>query len=162
MNPINVAACISPLLLVCPATMAAAPVLEIVVARSVSGPAVTPVRLSAEQFRALPQTHMTTSTSWTPAATFTGVKLASLMKLAGAKGQFVQVHALDDYAMRIPVADFTRYGIILAHSMNGKSLETSRFGPYFIIYPKDKFPQELGTPTSEAKFVWQVSRLVFE
>ena len=118
--------------------------------------------LSAEQFEAMPQSSITTATTWTPVSKFTGVKMEEILRVTGAKGEFAQVYALDDYSVRIPVADFKRYGLVLARSMNGKPLEASKFGPYFLVYPKDKYPKELNTPTSEAKFVWQVSRIVFQ
>lgn len=119
-------------------------------------------RLGASQFLAMPQSSITTATTWTPVSKFTGVKMEEIMRLTGAKGEYAQVYALDDYSVRIPVADFKRYGVLLARSMDGKPLDTSNFGPYFLIYPKDKYPKELNTPTSEAKFVWQVSRIVFQ
>lgn len=118
--------------------------------------------LSADQFMALPQSSITTATTWTPVSKFTGVKMEEIMRATGAKGEYAQVYALDDYSVRIPVADFKRYGVVLARTMNGKPLDPSKFGPYFLVYPKDKHPKELNTPTSEAKFVWQVSRIVFQ
>jgi hypothetical protein len=118
--------------------------------------------ITPEQFAALPRATITTATSWTPVSTFTGVRMEEIMRLTGAKGAHVRVFALDDYSVQIPVADFRRYGVILASSMNGKPLPRNAFGPYFLIYPKDKYPKELGTPTAEAKFVWQVHRLVFQ
>ncbi|NHZ99073.1 molybdopterin-dependent oxidoreductase [Massilia sp. CCM 8734] len=118
--------------------------------------------LSANQLLAMPQSSITTATTWTPVSKFTGVKMEEIMRLTGAKGEYAHVYALDDYSVRIPVADFKRYGVVLAHSMNGRPLESNRFGPYFLIYPKDKHSKELNTPTSEAKFVWQVNRIVFQ
>ena len=138
------------------------PVLEIsgkITARPKSG---NVYRLSEVQFRALPQSSITTATTWTPVSKFTGVKMEEIMRVTGAKGEFAQFYALDDYSVRIPVADFKRYGVVLAHSMNHKPLDPNKFGPYFLIYPKDKHPMELNTPTSVAKFVWQVSRIVFQ
>jgi len=118
--------------------------------------------LTPARFQALPQSSITTATSWTPVATFSGVTMEDLIKATGAQGDYVQVHALDDYSVRIPVTDFRKYGVIIARYMNGKALPCNSFGPYFIIYPKDKYPTELSTPTAEAKFVWQVNRIEFK
>lgn len=120
------------------------------------------LRLTSSQFQSMPQSSITTSTSWTPKSKFTGVRMDEIMRLAGAKGEYVQVYALDDYSVRIPVSDFKRYGVILARSRNGQPLDPSKFGPYFLIYPKDQFPKELDCPTGEAKFVWQVSRIMVQ
>lgn len=119
-------------------------------------------QLSERQFQSLPQSSVTTSTAWTKPATFTGVRMSDIARLTGAQSKFVRVYALDDYSVRIPVSDFAKYGVIIARYMNGQPLQRNSFGPYFIIYPKDRFPAELSTPTSEAKFVWQVNRLVFD
>lgn len=118
--------------------------------------------LTPSMLARLPQASITTTTAWTPVATFTGVRMNDIIRVTGARGGHVQVYALDDYSVRIPNEDFHRYGVIVARTMNGQPLLRNRFGPYFIIYPKDKFPKELGTPTAEAKFVWQVHRLVFQ
>lgn len=138
------------------------PMLEIGGNISASTAAGKKFTLSQDQFQAMPQSSITTATTWTPVSKFTGVKMEEIMRVAGAKGEYAQVYALDDYSVRIPVADFKRYGVVLARSMNGKPLEANKFGPYFLIYPKDKHPKELSTPTAEAKFVWQVSRIVFQ
>lgn len=138
------------------------PVLEIGGNIAVLPNAAKVYKLSAGQFQTLPQSSITTATTWTPVSKFTGVKMEEIMRVTGAKGDFAQVYALDDYSVRIPIADFKLYGVVLASSMNGKPLDPSKFGPYFLIYPKDKHPKELNTPTAEAKFVWQVSRIVFQ
>jgi hypothetical protein len=119
-------------------------------------------QLTPAQFQALPQSSITTATSWTPVATFSGVKMEDLIQATGAQGSYAQVYALDDYSVRIPVADFRKYGVIIARYMNGQPLPRNGFGPYFIIYPKDKYPKELSTPTAAAKFVWQVNRIEFK
>jgi hypothetical protein len=58
------------------------------------------------------------------------------------------------------VLDAARYGVILAHTMNESRLKVNTFGPLFLIYPRDKYQQELKSPDAEAKFVWQVDRIV--
>lgn len=130
--------------------------------KTFSDPARRLHQLTPAQFRALPQSSITTATSWTPVATFSGVKMEDLMQATGAQGTYAEVSALDDYSVRIPVADFRKYGVIIARYMNGQPLPRNGFGPYFIIYPKDKYPKELSTPTAEAKFIWQVNRIEFK
>lgn len=46
--------------------------------------------------------------------------------------------------------------MILARTMNGKVLDNNNYGPLWIMYPRDQFPDELKTPISEAKFAWQI------
>ena len=115
--------------------------------------------LSEAQLLALPAHSITTSTSWTPRATFTGPLLADILKLVGAHGSQIEVHTLDDYVETIPVSDCGRYGVIVAYSMNGKRLKVSDFGPLFLIYPRDAFPTELSGADADSKFVWQIKGL---
>lgn len=56
----------------------------------------------------------------------------------------------------IPWSDMDRYGIILAHSQNGDRLSKRKFGPLFLMYPRDQYASVLDTPTGTEKFIWQV------
>ncbi|HZS79892.1 MAG TPA: molybdopterin-dependent oxidoreductase [Herbaspirillum sp.] len=109
---------------------------------------------------ALGQHIIKTSTSWTPESSFTGPRLSVVLSKAGAIGTHVEVHTLDDYTYTISVDEADRYGAILAHTMNGKKLQVSDFGPLFLIYPRDQYPHELRTPVAEAKFIWQIRKLI--
>ena len=123
-------------------------------------PAQREYHLTEEQLLALPAHSITTSTSWTPRATFTGPLLADILKLVGTHGSQIEVHTLDDYIETIPVSDCARYGVIVAYSMNGKRLKVSDFGPLFLIYPRDAFPTELSGADADSKFVWQIKDLI--
>jgi hypothetical protein len=109
---------------------------------------------------ALPVHSITTSTTWTPRATFSGPLLSDVLKAVGAHGTVIEVQTLDDYTGTIPVSDCARYGVIVADSMNGKRLRVSDFGPLFLIYPRDAFPSELDSPAADSKFVWQIKALI--
>jgi hypothetical protein len=100
-----------------------------------------------------------TSTTWTPESAFTGPKLSDVLDKVGVTGTILEMHALDDYTYSIPVSDAKQYGVVLAYSMNGERIKADRFGPIFVIYPRDDH-EELRKPTAEAKFVWQLSRIV--
>lgn len=115
---------------------------------------------SESDLLALGQHTIETSTSWTPESSFTGPRLSVVLSKAGAIGTHVEVHTWDDYAYTIPVDEADRYGAILAHTMNGKRLQVSDFGPLFLIYPRDRYPHELRTPVAEGKFIWQIRELI--
>ncbi|MFM0225824.1 putative pterin-binding protein [Paraburkholderia dipogonis] len=112
------------------------------------------------QLLALPVHAITTSTTWTPRSTFTGPLLADILKTVGAYGGQVEIHTLDDYTYTIPVSDCDRYGVVVAYSMNGRRLKISDFGPLFLIYPRDAFPDELTGASGDSKFVWQIKALI--
>jgi hypothetical protein len=112
------------------------------------------------QLLALPAHSITTATTWTPRSTFTGPRLADILKTVGASGSAVEIHTLDDYTYTIPVSDCDRYGVVVAYSMNGQRLKISDFGPLFLIYPRDAFPDELKGAEGDAKFVWQIKAFI--
>ncbi|RKP52240.1 molybdopterin-dependent oxidoreductase [Trinickia fusca] len=116
--------------------------------------------LTEKDLLAMPQYTIDTSTSWTKKAQFAGPRLSDVLKRVGARGNALEFHSLDDYAYTIPADDATRYGVILARTMNGKPLQVKDFGPLFLIYPRDRYPDELRTPVAEAKFIWQVTKIV--
>ncbi|MCC8404414.1 molybdopterin-dependent oxidoreductase [Paraburkholderia sp. MMS20-SJTN17] len=115
---------------------------------------------SESQLLALPVHAITTSTTWTPRSTFTGPRLADILKIVGSYGTKIEFHTFDDYTYTVPVADCARYGVIVAYSMNGQRLKLSDFGPLFLIYPRDAFPDELTGAAGDSKFVWQIKALI--
>ena len=112
------------------------------------------------QLLALPVHPITTSTTWTPRSTFTGPRLSDILKVVGAYGTEVEFHTFDDYTYTVPVSDCDRYSVIVAYSMNGQRLKLSDFGPLFLIYPRDAFPDELTGAAGDSKFVWQIKALI--
>ena len=120
----------------------------------------TVFHFSETELLALPAHSISTSTTWTAKSTFTGPLLADILKTVGAYGDQVEIHTLDDYTYTVPVSDASRYGVIVAYSVNGKRLQVSDFGPLFLIYPRDQFPGELAGASADAKFVWQIKALI--
>jgi hypothetical protein len=100
-----------------------------------------------------------TSTAWTEGQPqFEGVMLKTLLERLGASGDAVIAVALNDYKVEIPIADFSRYPVILAYRMNGELLKVREKGPLWIIYPQDDFPA-LKNKETQSKWVWQVKEL---
>ncbi len=100
-----------------------------------------------------------TVTPWyTGPVTFEGVPMARLMERVGAEGDTVQAIALNDYSTEIPIADFARWGVLLALKRDGKYLEVRDKGPLFIVYPYDT-DGELRSPRYYGRSAWQVARL---
>lgn len=114
---------------------------------------------SEAAFLTLPRTSIRTSTSWTPTSVFVGPLLLTVMKEAGVTSGTLTVKTLDDLSVPIPWDDLGRYGVILAHSQDGKRLDEKRWGPLWTMYPRDQYPQELRGPIPESRFVWQVNRI---
>ncbi|NJN46526.1 MAG: molybdopterin-dependent oxidoreductase [Candidatus Competibacteraceae bacterium] len=99
------------------------------------------------------------TTPWTDGIQeFDGVLMRDVMKAVGATGQEVLASALNDYAITIPLDDFTQYPILLAFAANGKALTRRDKGPLWIIYPTEEFP-ETNTATHIARSIWQLYHL---
>lgn len=104
---------------------------------------------------------VTTSTVWTERGPhqFEGVLMRDVLKSVGATAATtVKAKALNDYQVEIPVADFQRYDVILASSMDGKVLTARDKGPLWIIYPRDDHG-ELADERMDQRWVWQLNRL---
>jgi len=120
----------------------------------------TVYHISEAELMKLPVHTITTSTTWTPKATFAGPLLGDVMKLVDARADRVELHTIDDYSYTVSASEAEHYGAILAYSMNGVRLKVSNFGPLFLIYPRDAYPSELSGSAAEAKFVWQIKAMV--
>ena len=114
------------------------------------------------QLLRLPVHAISTSTAWTPRTTFTGPLLSDVLDAVGAYGSEIEIHTLDDYICDVPVADAARYGVVLAYAMNGRRLKVSDYGPLFLIYPRDQYPQELHDAAGDAKFAWQIKSMTIK
>ena len=114
---------------------------------------------SEAEFLKLATVSITTGTAWTPTSVFVGPLLVDVMHAAGVTAGTLTLKALDDYSTLIPWDDLKRYGVILAHTQDGQRLNNQRWGPLWIIYPRDQNAAELKGPIAESRFVWQVDRI---
>ena len=73
-----------------------------------------------------------------------------MLKTVDAHGTEIEFRCIDEYTFTIPVSDADKYGVILARTMNGKVLDNDNYGPLWVMYPRDQYPDELKTPLGEA------------
>ena len=69
--------------------------------------------------------------------------------------------ALNDYRVRIPIADFRRWPVMLALKMNGQYMSVRDKGPIWVVYPNHLDP-ELGQDAYQARWIWQLVEITFE
>lgn len=122
----------------------------------------TDTLMTKEIFSRLPQSEITTTTPWTPvgkALSFRGVRMIDLLNYININGSALKVHALDGYEIMISMEDAVKYNILLADEMDGKKLGIRDFGPYFVVYPVDEYPEELNIPKYLSQFVRQVDKI---
>jgi hypothetical protein len=103
---------------------------------------------------------ITTSTPWHDGPVrFDGVPMAALMQAVGAEGETATALALNDYSTDIPIADFARFGVVLALLRNGAPMRVSDKGPLFVVYPYDSSP-ELRTRLYYSRSAWSVAQII--
>lgn len=112
-----------------------------------------------EELLALPQRSITTATIWTPTARFTGPALADVLSHVQASGETIRLSALNDYSVDVPWSDLDSYAPILAHSRDGQRMDVAKYGPLWLMYPRDQFPNELGGRLAASRFIWQVQAI---
>ncbi len=110
----------------------------------------------------LPQQTFTTKTPWDKQPVkFTGPLLRDVLAAAKASGTTLKASALNDYKTSIPIADATRFDIVLAHKMNDQAIPVRTKGPLFIIYPFDTKP-ELQSTVYYERSAWQLKSIDIE
>src|SRR5260370_18653668 len=108
----------------------------------ISGLVEEPVRLTWAEFRALPQTHVTSDfhcvTRWSRLDNrWNGVLFTDVMKLVKMKpeAQFALVLAQEGYTANVPLADLLRGDVLLSFEHDGEPLATEHGGPFRLIVP---------------------------
>lgn len=117
---------------------------------------------SVEELEKLGLSTVRTSTTWTDGTpVFEGVLMSDIAKAHGVSGGTVMVTAINDYQAEIPVAEILAFPVLLATRMNGERMSVRDKGPFWIIYPRDEFP-EFADERHNFKWVWQVKELRFQ
>jgi hypothetical protein len=117
-------------------------------------------KFDRDMLEALGWSAFTTSTPWYDAPlTFAGVRMTSLMQAVRAEGDVVVAGSLNDYETRIPINDFSSFGVLLALKCNGEYMPVRDKVPLFIVYPFDSEP-ELKSQKYYSRSAWQLARLV--
>jgi hypothetical protein len=97
-----------------------------------------------EALDALPQVSFETATVWTDEIqSFSGVPVAVLLDEAGLseaigqEGGVLQLAALNDYKVEIPLDEITPELPIVATRIDGETVSVRDKGPYWLVYPYD-------------------------
>lgn len=118
-----------------------------------------PVTLELGDLDAMPQQSFTTSTIWTDGqVTFSGVPLKALLDSLDTTGSTVEMVALNDYKVSMPIAELEDTAPIIATRMDGKPMSVRDKGPYWVVFPYDEDPK-YQTETIYSLSIWQLNRL---
>ena len=103
-----------------------------------------------------------TETPWTiGSVTFEGVLLRDLIASVGATGTRIVATALNDYSVRIPAEDYTRYDVLVATRRDGEILTVRDKGPTWIIYPWSDNPP-LKKQLFYSRSIWQLKAITVQ
>ena len=106
--------------------------------------------------------HIFTSTPWTDGVIdFEGVLISDVLAAVDAQGTALEATALNDYKVKIDVADLQKYPVIIAMSADGKPLTRRDKGPLWVIYPLDDYP-EIEHMGKLWNMIWQLNRIVVQ
>lgn len=108
---------------------------------------------------ALPQLSFKTSTPWTKGVmTFSGPALKTILDRAGATKGIALAIALNDYSVKIPVADADAAAPVVVTRIDGKTYGVRAKGPLWVLYPFDSSPK-YRTEVNDARSIWQLTKL---
>lgn len=108
----------------------------------------------------LPHRRLRTTTIWTRGPQrFEGVLLRDLLDWLGVRRDAtIEAHAINDYTTRIPAADASDPGPIIAYRRNGALMPLRENGPLWIIYPYDADPR-WQTEVVYSRSIWQLDHM---
>src|SRR5437899_8998149 len=108
----------------------------------ISGQVEQPLRLTWEEFRALPQTEVTSDfhcvTRWSRLDNrWKGVLFSDVMKLVkpNPEVQFALVLAEEGYTANVPLADLQRPNVLFAFDHDGEPVAAEQVGPLRLVVP---------------------------
>jgi hypothetical protein len=131
---------------------------DLLVVSNATDPAQAEVRFTEADLLSLPQVTIRTRTEFTDGVVeFVGPLVRDAIAFIEI-GAATTVHlvAANDYAIDIPLGDFTDYDVILALRTNGERLTIRDKGPIWLMYPLDDHA-ELQDPMYNNRLIWQLT-----
>ncbi|AKS47160.1 hypothetical protein SAMN05444287_3203 [Octadecabacter temperatus] len=117
------------------------------------------IEFSLEELDAFEQVEFTTTTIWTDGETqFSGVSLRALLENIDASGTTIEMVALNDYSVTMPISDLEDSAPIIATRMDGSIMSVRDKGPFWVVFPYDSDPK-YSTEVTFARSIWQLNRL---
>ena len=131
---------------------------DLLVISNSTDPAQAEVRFSEADLLALPQVTIRTRTEFTDGVVeFVGpLARDAIASVEAGAATTVHLVAANDYAIDIPLSDFTKYDVILALQTNGERLTIRDKGPIWLMYPLDDHT-ELQDPMFNNRLIWQLT-----
>ena len=90
---------------------------------------------------------------------YRGVLMRDLLSLwqVAADAQTVQVTALNDYKIAIPINEFRQYPVLFALQADGVYMQPAYRGPAMLVYPIDQYKFDL--IAVQRNWIWQIKTI---
>lgn len=89
---------------------------------------------------------------------FSGPLVRDILTLMGDAFETANFMAVNEYSIEIPAADFEKYDVIFAMSLNGEKFSLRDKGPIWLIYPMSDH-KELQDRVYNNRLIWQLTRV---
>ncbi len=123
------------------------------------GPGTLTTKVTRKRLMSLPLSGFETTTIWTQGSQrFDGVWLADLLADFGVSEGMLQIQAINDYWVEIPMREVKRGDALLAFKRNGEPMTAREKGPVWLVYNYDSDPA-FRTETIYSRSVWQLDRI---
>lgn len=118
------------------------------------------VEYNLEELEALPQTkYVSGNPFFDGEQEYSGPLLREIFKDAGLLDQdSVSMRAINEYTINFPVADASKFDVVVATRINGKLLSVRDKGPLWVMYPFSHH-EELSDPVYKGRTVWQLVKI---
>lgn len=115
------------------------------------------VTFDIEELKVLDQTSFVTIHDFVDEPTlFSGPLLRDLLaNFTVSEEATLQLTALNQYQIEIPISDVTNFDVIVALEMNNAPMSIRQNGPLWVIYPLSDHP-ELQTAVYNSRMIWQL------
>lgn len=115
--------------------------------------------LTDADLMALPQVEFTTTTIWTQGSIrFSGPSLASVLESVGVASGAINMFAINDYKVEIPLDHIEPNAPIIANRMNGSPFRIRDNGPLWVVFPYDS-DDRYQSETIYAFSIWQLTQI---
>lgn len=116
--------------------------------------------LTKSDLMAFPAISFATRTNWTTGeVTFTGVALTTVLERFDVTAGEIELIAINEYSVFLPVDDPTNEGAMLAYLMNGNPMTPRDKGPIWMVYNYDA-DRQYRTETVFSRSIWQLDRII--
>ena len=123
------------------------------------GALVETVVMTLEDIKALPTAQFDTTTIWTSGPqVFTGIWLETLLSSLDVDSGQIELRALNDYHITLPVSEAAQDGAMLAYWRNYETMSARENGPFWLVYDYDSDPK-YRSETYYSRSIWQLDHI---